>query len=38
MRNKFSFYFYVKTETLMDKQYYYEIIEIGMGQFGINMN
>ena len=30
--------FYVKTETLNDREYYYKILEIGMVQFGAKMN
>jgi hypothetical protein len=30
--------FYVKTETLNDRQYYYKILEIEMGQFGFKVN
>jgi hypothetical protein len=30
--------FHVKTETLVDKQYYYKIIGTGMSQKGVRMN
>jgi hypothetical protein len=38
MINKFSYCFYVKTETLGDREYYYKILETGMVQFGVHMN
>jgi hypothetical protein len=38
MRNKFSYFFHVKTETLNDREYYYKILEIGMAKFGVKMN
>jgi hypothetical protein len=38
MRNKLSYCFHAKTETLGDKNQYYKILEIGMDQFGLKMN
>jgi hypothetical protein len=38
MRNKFSYCFHVKTETLNDRESYYKILEIGMAQFWARMN
>jgi hypothetical protein len=38
MINNFSNRVHVKTETLNDREYYYKILEIGMAQFGANMN
>jgi hypothetical protein len=37
MRNKFSFCFHVKTETLGDRHQYYRILEIGMDRFGLKI-
>jgi hypothetical protein len=38
MRNKFSFCFHVKIETLGDRNQYYRILEIRMDRFGLKMN
>jgi hypothetical protein len=38
MKNKFSFCFHVKIETLGDIHQYYRILEIGMDRFGLKMN
>jgi hypothetical protein len=38
MINKFSKRIHVKTEILNDRESYYKILEIGMAQFGVNMN
>jgi hypothetical protein len=36
--DQFYYCFHVKTEAIGDKQHYYKITEIGMEQFGLNLN